>query len=218
MQGDGTKPLVLPRRRTRMFSVLVGTATAMVCLGAGFAIFGLQLPNASTPQAQASPTASLAGGQTASGKQAAPRLRNVVSKQANEWGVRTCLGQIVTVSDFLTANRAYTALSQKGPANPDAQAFTAAIAAQGPEGMDSVSTFVAAPTEDHCTAAYQTMAAFATDCETARKEHFPSFGVRIDLGDRVGAYGNGKDSYVFLLPVADAGCAALKTQTLYRTE
>ncbi|NGN41791.1 hypothetical protein G6N74_11990 [Mesorhizobium sp. CGMCC 1.15528] len=143
-------------------------------------------------------------------------LRNTISRQASEWGVRTCLPQIALVSDFLTVNRSYAALSQRVDGAVDAEAFTSTIAARDPQGIETVSTFVSTPVgESGCNSSYQAVASFAVSCEVAHREYFPSFNEPLSFSDRVRAYTNGQESHLFLLPIGDIGCTAVKTQTLY---
>jgi len=144
-------------------------------------------------------------------------LHNSVSRQAGEWGIRTCLDHVATLSDFLTVNRSYTALSQRGQSEPDGEAFSSTIAARDATGIDSLSTFISAPVgSGKCNSAYQTVAAFPGNCRAVREEHFPSFNEVIAFGDKVEAWKNQHDGYVFLLPVDGLACTAIKTQIVHQ--
>lgn len=143
-------------------------------------------------------------------------LRNTISRQASEWGVKTCLLQISLVSDFLTDNRSYTALSQRVDAAVNANAFTSTVAARDSEGIETISTFVSTPAGKHrCNSSYQSVASFAVSCEVAHQKYFPSFNKPVSFGDRIHAYANSQENHLFLLPIGDIGCTAVKTQTLY---
>lgn len=141
---------------------------------------------------------------------------NSVSKQAAEWGVRTCLGQIGQVSDFLTAGQSYSALSRKGPANAEESMFSATIAGSDKNGLASISSFVSGPVAGgKCNSAYQTVAAFPNSCEQVHKDRFESFGGKVEMGSTAESWTNGKGAYLHMLPLGDRGCVIVKTEMVF---
>ncbi len=209
MRSEPIHPLLVSRKRAYLVASLV------VIVGAAGLAFGhaaLTGQLALTPVA----VADARQGDTARSAPSSIELRNTVSRQASEWGVKTCLSQIALVSDFLTVNRSYAALSQRLEGAVDAEAFTSTIAARDPQGIETVSTFVSTPVGgSRCNSSYQAVASFAVSCEVAHREYFPSFDEPISFNDPISAYTNGQESHLFLLPIGDIGCTAVKTQTLY---
>jgi hypothetical protein len=204
-RGDPIHPALVSRKRTYFLAALV------VIIGVAGIAFGFSILSGRLPLMPAA-----VAGSAGKERPSSVEIRNTVSQRASEWGVKTCLGQIALVSDFLTINRSYTALAQRVERSVDARAFTSTIAARDPEGMESVSTFVSTPVgEGECNSSYQTVASFASSCETVHHDHFPGFDKPISFNDSVRAYTNGQESHLFLLPIDDIGCTAIKTQTVY---
>jgi hypothetical protein len=142
--------------------------------------------------------------------------RNSISKQADDWGVRTCLDQIGQVSDFLTTGQAYTALSRRGPTSSDGNAFSATIAGTDADGLASISSFVSAPVAtEKCNSLYQTVAAFPGNCEQVRAARFQSFTNRVDMGAASQAWSNGNGAYLHMLSQGDRGCVIVKTEMIF---
>lgn len=145
-----------------------------------------------------------------------PALRNTISKQAAEWGVKTCLGQIEQVSEFLTTGQAYFVLSRKGPASADASAFSAAIAGTDKNGLASISNFVSAPVEDgKCNSAYQTVVAFPDSCDQVHKSRFTSFSGAVEMGKAADSWTNGRGAYLHMLSLGERGCVVVKTEMVF---
>lgn len=184
--------------------VLVGAVT----LGLGYhALTSERLPPVLAANAQT-------GDSGAAGADG-PELRNSVSRQAADWGVQSCLPQIARISDFLTTGVRYAALSLRGRNDADSQIFSAAIAAGGRTIPVSISTLSATPTADGCNSSYQTVASFALSCQETHAGYFANFSERMEFGDEVAVYRSNTNSFVYLLPVADVGCTAVKTEVLY---
>lgn len=140
---------------------------------------------------------------------------NSISRQAAEWGLETCMDQVALVSDFLTTNQNYTALSQRGTREPEREIFSATIAARDGAGLDSISSFIAAPLEGgRCQSSYQTVAAFPSPCGEVASTQFASFSEQLAFGDHVEARHNGRGSYVYFLPLGDTACVIVKSQTI----
>ena len=143
----------------------------------------------------------------------ASSIANSVVRQADAWNVRTCLPQVTRISDFLTSGHSYTALSQRILRDAGEGAFSATIAARDRSGLDSISTLVSVPVGgEDCHSAYQTVAAFPDQCDHVQSKYFSTFAERLAFGDRVQARHNGQGSYVYFLPLANAGCIIVKTQ------
>ena len=143
----------------------------------------------------------------------ASSIANSVVRQADAWNVRTCLPQVTRISDFLTSGHSYTALSQRILRDAGEGAFSATIAARDRSGLDSISTLVSVPVGgEDCHSAYQTVAAFPDQCDRVQSKYFSTFAERLAFGDRVQARHNGQGSYVYFLPLANAGCIIVKTQ------
>lgn len=220
--SDPIDPVLASRPRRLWLTGLMALAGVA---GTGFILAGLtgwpDLPgvtaadaqNGSNSEGKTSDRVAQAHASDDAGTEEHPELRNNISRQAREWGVKTCLGQVSTLSDFLTANQTYSALSRRGGPEADASAFSATIAARDRSGLDSISTFVSAPVSPgECQSTYQTVAGFPASCDEVRRKQFQAFTEELEFGDRVEARHNGRGSYVYFLPVTEAACVIVKTQ------
>ena len=149
------------------------------------------------------------------GQAVAMRALNSVAQQADAWGMKTCLPQIVRISDFLTAGQSYTALSQHIDRDVGEGSFSSTIIARDQTGFDTISTLVSVPVGDEaCPSSYQTVAAFDGRCGSVRVTHFATFTEELAFGDRVQARHDGQGSYAYFLPFGSSGCVVVKTQML----
>lgn len=157
-----------------------------------------------------------AGGMKASAK-ATPQvtLSNKVARQAYDWGLRTCIGPVNRISDFLTKGKHYSALSLRGTRDPDKQMFSAAVAADDAASKSgSFSVMAVSPTPGgECDSIYQTVTYFEVSCESAKSAYFSDFSEPIAFGDKVKAFGtkNG-GAFAYFLSVPPSACVAVKMQ------
>lgn len=143
---------------------------------------------------------------------------NKVSRQAYDWGIRTCIDPISRVSDFLTKGRDYAALSLRGNQDSDKQMFSAVVAAKdGASKSESLSMMAVAPVSDSgCNSVYQTVTYFDADCQSVQSKFFVDFSKSIPFSQRVKAFST-KDggSLAYFLPVSPGSCVAIKMQVLF---
>ena len=206
----------------RLRAVGLVAIVALTCAGAGGFLFvaisgwpdvpGLAAADAQPVERERTNASPVRTGSTDAAA-STPNPVNSIARQADAWNVKTCLPQIKRISDFLTSGHSYTALSQRIQRSAGEGAFAATIAARDQSGLDSISTLVSVPVNgDACHSAYQTVAAFPEGCERVQSAHFSTFAERLAFGDHVQAWHNGQGSYVYFLPLADAGCIIVKTQ------
>lgn len=143
---------------------------------------------------------------------------NKVSRQAYDWGIRTCIDPISRVSDFLTKGRDYAALSLRGNHDSDKQMFSAVVAAKdGASKSESLSTMTVAPVSDSgCNSVYQTVTYFDADCQSVQAKFFVDFSKSIPFSQRVKAFSTTDGgSLAYFLPVSPGSCIAVKMQALF---
>lgn len=212
MPEDGNVPITAERYhpalapRRRLLPWLAGGVAAAAC-AAGYFI--------------AWPSGPLHGGGAVAApvRTADPALQtNSVARQAAEWGVAGCMAEIATVSDFLTANQTYTAVSSAPRDKVGESMFAATIAAKDKNGLTSLSTLTAASAGGGCNTSYQTFASFRTDCEAAHRAYFPGFSRQIAAGEMATTYAGDNSSLLFLMPTPGGGCAAVKTQVIFQVD
>jgi hypothetical protein len=143
---------------------------------------------------------------------------NAVSKQAYDWGLRTCLEPIDQISGFLTKGKKFSSLSLRGNQSTDGQLFMSTIASgDSASGSDSLSWMQVAPVVGGgCNSSYQTVTFFENACEDVRKRHFDKFTNQISFDERISAYGAGSGNvFAYFIPIASDKCVAMKMQVIF---
>ncbi|MHC5234381.1 hypothetical protein ACYSN1_21550 [Brucella sp. LJL56] len=141
-----------------------------------------------------------------------------VTKQAREWGIKSCEPQIRQVSQFLTANTIYSARSSKGNSAADQQMFSAAIVSKDRNtGLSSWSGISVAPViAGGCNTSYRTVTFHIDDCEITRKKYYPSFTVKEDFGKLAELFTmENKNTSIYQIPTVGDACLTIKNQTFY---
>jgi hypothetical protein len=143
---------------------------------------------------------------------------NKVSRQAYDWGVRTCIDPISRVSDFLTNGRTYSAMSLRGNKSADAQLFSAVVAAPDQASKsESLSLLAVAPVSGGgCNSIYQTVTSFDVDCQTAHGSYFTGFSKAISFNGKIKAFSTDSgESFAYFLPISSKACVVMKMQALF---
>ncbi len=143
---------------------------------------------------------------------------NLIGKQAQAWGLTTCLAPIASAADDLTRNTTYNYHLKRGQQHPDEEMVSGTIAAREPTtGISGISSFYAQPTADgRCDIASQTTLYFDEPCTQVRQARFPGFTTELDFGQIAAAYAtaNGRQN-LYLLPAGTSGCLAVSTGAAY---
>lgn len=142
---------------------------------------------------------------------------NRIAKQAQDWGISTCLPRIATLSQFLTQGADTNWLLTRGSNDANRSLFTATIVAHEPaSGLRGISSLYAAPVEGGCNTAYESTIYIPQSCAEAHARLFPAFTTRIDVGEIAEGYATADGSgRVFLLAANDGGCVAVKSEIGY---
>ena len=144
---------------------------------------------------------------------------SLIGKQAEAWGIRQCLAEIVAISDSLTRDAEYSYRLVRGETDPDQEMFSSTVAANvAAQGISGLAGFHVAPMANgRCNSAYQTVVYYAEPCDEAWTNRFQAFSQRLEFGGDVAAaftttQGN---AGLYLLPAGESGCVAVRTESLY---
>lgn len=145
---------------------------------------------------------------------------SLIGKQAEAWGIRQCLAEIVALSDALTRDADYSYRLVRGETEPDKEILTGTVAAGiAAEGTSGLARFHVAPiAAGGCNSAYQTVVYHAEPCSETWTDRYQAYSQRLDFGGTIAAAfatpeGN---AGLYLLPAGESGCVAVRTESLYR--
>jgi len=206
-----------PRRRRGVLGRILRGTALLVTGGALVSAAVFLLPNVSADRLRAL----FATNNPAPAPAVAPVTvpdNNLIGKQAQAWGVQTCLAAIVSTADRLTRNTNYNYRLMRGQQDPDQEMLSGVVAAREPKtGISGISSFYAQPTvSGRCDIASQTTIYFDEPCAETRQNRFPSFTNQLDFGQIAAAFvtADGRQS-LYLLPAGKSGCLAVSTGAAY---
>jgi hypothetical protein len=143
---------------------------------------------------------------------------SLIGKQAEAWGIQTCLAAIVSTADGLTRNTDYNYRLMRGQQDPDQEMLSGVVAAREPKsGISGISSFYAQPTvAGRCDIASQTTIYFDEPCARVRQGRFPAFTTQLDFGQIAAAFTTAdRRESLYLLPAGESGCLAVSTAATY---
>lgn len=225
-----------PRRRASWPSrilaalsfILIGAAVAAASIllagERGLLPFAQQVAQAPAP-ASPDPSQPDAGPPDATPPETTPQTppidipeSNLVARQAQQWGVGTCLSSIAGLSDYLTRDMSYTWRAQRGNRDANGEMFIAALAEQetatGTKGMSVL--FAAPVAAGGCNAAYQTTVYYPAACPQVQEAVFATFSTKVEFGDIALSFSTPEGgAVIYMLPAGEAGCVVVKTEQFY---
>lgn len=143
---------------------------------------------------------------------------NPIGLQAQQWGVAGCLGSIVDISKYLTANTDASWRLARGTLDASQEMFGGTIIARDKtSGLQGVSTLFATPSgTGRCNAGYDLVVYFPEACEQTRTRNPAGFEAKLELGPIAEVYSNASGrGAITLLPAGAAGCVMIRTEFFY---
>lgn len=143
---------------------------------------------------------------------------NPIALQAQQWGITTCLANVIELARYLTANADASWRLLRGTTNVNQEMFAGSIIVRDKTtGLQNFSTMFATPVPGgRCDSGYEVVTYLPESCEQARARKPAGFETKLGLGPLAEVYAtaNGRGS-ITLMPAGAAGCIMIRTEFFY---